>query len=96
MKRSLLASLIFGAALGGPAALACDGYVPSMKMTHSGTVQSVDASAKTLTIRNAGSERPITFQVEPLMLVGLTPDESWVIVRYQQDGETLKALEIIR
>lgn len=95
MKASKFAAFVLGAALAAPAAtLACDGYAPSMKMTHSGTVQSVDTAANTFTIREGN--RPITFKAEPLMLVGLTADESWVTVRYRETGDALLAVEIVR
>ena len=98
MKASRFAGLVLSAALAAPAgALACgDGYDTGMKMTHSGTVQSVDTAANTFTIQHAGSDRPITFHAQSLMLVGLTPDTSWVTVRYLQTGNSLEAVEIIR
>ena len=91
----IVLSAALAAALAAPmGALACGG--DALKLTHSGTVESMNAEAKTLTIRHAGSERPITFQAEPLMLVGLTPNETWVTVHYQPQGDALRALEIVR
>jgi hypothetical protein len=71
-------------------ALACDAAGPN---AHVGIVTAVDRTRSTLTLKDAGTGKPLTFQARPDLLRGIEPRDA-VTVRFALEGKTLKATSI--
>jgi hypothetical protein len=82
-----LVMLLFCAA--GPA-LACDAAGPN---THMGVVTAVDTAAKTFTLKDAQTGKPLTFAATPEQLQGLHVKDE-VSVVYAGQGTKLRATTI--
>jgi len=72
-------------------AMACEG---AGRFTHMGNVLSVDASGKTFTIRDAQTQKPITFLANNEIIDGLKDAKGSIMVNYQADGDKLKAVGV--
>jgi hypothetical protein len=59
-----------------------------------GQLMSVNAADKTFTIRDAQSRGPITFVANNEIIEGLKEAKGSVMVNYEEDGETLKAVGV--
>lgn len=70
---------------------ACDGAGP---MTHVGNVLSIDAKAKTFTLRDAQTSSPITFKANDEIINGLKDAHGMITVKYQEDGDKLNAVGV--
>ena len=63
-------------------------------MTHMGAVLSVDASGKTFTIRDAQTQKPITFLANNEIIEGLKDAKGSIMVNYEENGDQLKAVGV--
>jgi hypothetical protein len=73
------------------AALACGS--PD-KMTHVGQVTGVDKKMGSFTIFDVQTASPITFVSDEALLKGLENVRDMVQVKYEHDGDTLRAIDI--
>lgn len=73
------------------AALACGS--PD-KMTHVGQVTAVDKKAGSFTIFDVQTASPITFVSDETLLKGLENVRGMVQVKYEHDGDALRAIDI--
>lgn len=69
-------------------ALACEGAGANK---HVGMVTQVDAGKKTFTIKDAETQKPITFSANEAIISGLKGYSGKVLVSYEENAEGLKA-----
>ncbi len=74
------------------AALACGS---AAQKTHVGQVTAVDMGAGSFTIFDVQTATPITFVSDKTLLEGLENVNGMVQVKYEHDGDALRAIEII-
>ncbi len=92
MSKIINTVLTLGLLLGTTASLACSAMGPN---THIGQVLSLDRDARTLTIRDAETQRPITFVLNDKLLLKAASARGQVIVHYNgEDGGRLIATDI--
>ncbi len=90
MRLPMLITLILVLTTGS--ALACSAMGPN---THIGQVMSLDRSAKTLTIQDAETRKPITFVLNDQLLLKAANASGQVIVHYSgEKGGRLVATDI--
>lgn len=85
---AILCSLLTAAPI---AALACGAAGPN---THVGKVLSVDKHAGTFTLLDAETMSPITLAADTALLDQVSSISGSVAVTYENDGGTLRALEL--
>lgn len=71
-------------------AMACD----HANQVHTGNVLTVDANGKTFTIRDAATQKPITFLASNEIIAGLKDAKGNVMVNYKGEGKTLTAVGV--
>ncbi|MEE9159763.1 MAG: hypothetical protein V3U60_15440 [Gammaproteobacteria bacterium] len=74
------------------AALACGS---AEQKTHVGQVTAVDQGAGSFTIFDVQTATPITFSSDETLLEGLESVRGMVQVKYEHDGDTLRAIDIL-
>ncbi len=74
------------------AALACGS---AAQKTHVGQVTAVDKGAGLFTIFDVQTATPITFSSDETLLEGLESVRGMVQVKYEHDGDTLRAIDIL-
>jgi hypothetical protein len=91
--RTKIASIVLTTTLGiSGTALACDGMGPS---THAGLLMSIDAAHHTFTIRDAQSQKPITFSANNKIITGLKDANGSIMVNYTKSEKgSLKAVGV--
>jgi hypothetical protein len=62
--------------------------------THVGNVLSVDAKGKTFTIKDAQTQRPITFTANSKIIEGLKDMRGMITVNYEEHGDDLNAVGV--
>lgn len=95
MKRQQLAVLLMAAAfIAAPfGALACGAAAANI---HVGPVLSVNEVAGTFTIRDAETQRPITFRSDATTIRQVQAAQGRVTVHYENDGDLLRATDVSR
>ncbi len=91
MKTIIPIALFIALSLGLPAAFACSAMGPN---THVGTILNVDSEAKTLTIQDMETNKPITFALNDALLMKLASASGQIIVRYSGADGKLVATDI--
>ncbi len=74
------------------AALACGS---AAQQTHVGQVTAVDMGAGSFTIFDVQTATPITFVSDKTLLEGLENVNGMVQVKYEHDGDALRAIDIL-
>jgi hypothetical protein len=72
------------------AAFACEGAGPN---THMGVVMAVDLHVKTLTLKDAQTGKPLTFNATPEQLRGVKVNDEVAVV-YAVEGTSMRATSI--
>jgi hypothetical protein len=92
VKKTLAGVAVVAALFAAPmTSWACDGAGPA---THIGKVTSVDAAAKTFTIRDVQSQGPITFAADAEIIKGVQSAKGMVTVKYQEKDGGLTAVGV--
>lgn len=91
MKKIIAVTLFITLSLGLSTGFACSAMGPN---THVGTILNVDSEARTLTIQDVETNKPITFAVNDALLMKLASAKGQVIVRYSGADGKLVATDI--
>jgi hypothetical protein len=92
IRRYLVGVVAAIAILAGPgAAWACSAAGDS---THIGMLTAVDVQAKSFTIIDAETSRPITFLSDDALLRDLKGAKGLIQVLYEEDGDKLRAIDV--
>jgi len=91
MKKIIVFTLFIVLQLGVATSFACSAMGPN---THVGNILNVDSQAKTLTIQDVETNKPITFEVNDALLMKLASAKGQVIVRYSGTDGKLVATDI--
>lgn len=89
-KRLLAGVMVSVICLASPA-FACESAGSN---THVGEIKAIDLGQPSLTVLDRQTKKPITFQVAPEQLKGLSLGQQ-VAVKYSKSGEQLRAEEIL-
>jgi len=91
MKQLLRTGLLLALASLAPGSFACSVMGAN---THIGNIMSVNSQAKTLTIMDAETSKPITFSINDQLLLKLSSAKGQVVVHYTGKDGQLVATDI--
>jgi len=91
MKQFLRTGLLLALVTITPASFACSVMGAN---THVGNIMSVNSQARTLTIMDEETSKPITFSVNEQLLLKLSSAKGQVVVHYTGKGGKLTATDI--
>jgi len=91
MKRFLTTALFLALIVVVSGSFACSAMGAN---THIGNILSVDSQAKTLTIMDAETSKPITFSVNDQLLLKLASVKGQIVVHYAGENGQLTATDI--